>query len=370
MKHLLFPFAVVFTVAGVYFATADEKLKPSVPGRYEVAQKDTAKKDAGQKDTGKKDGGKKEAGKTETGKKDTGPAAKTPATKTGPASALKRTPDEEAVLLTGEALVNAYNQRDGKAFAAVFTSDGEYVDEKGAVYHGRKAIDEEFGDFFKANPETSIEVQFVSTRPLAPGIIAADGTTRFTRAKAEPPVAGRCSLVCTKEGGKWLIASLREVQAADEHTSHHEQVSQLEFLVGDWINEGAGSHVHFTCRWDEGKNFLLRDFAVVFAGQKTMTGTQRIGYDPLTGHLKAWIFDSAGGYADGYFHREGESWILQTSGVTADGRMASGTQIFARDEKHRTSWQAVDYVIGGERIPDIPKVTIVRKPPTPTTTVK
>src|SRR5438270_9840159 len=29
------------------------------------------------------------------------------------------------------------------------------------------------------------------------------------------------------------------------------------------------------------------------------TGTQRIGYDPLTGHLKAWIFDSAGGYADG-----------------------------------------------------------------------
>jgi len=101
-----------------------------------------------------------------------------------------------------------------------------------------------------------------------------------------------------------------------------------------------------------------------------MTGTQRIGYDPLTGHLRAWIFDSAGGYADGYFHSEGENWILQTSGVTSDGRMASGTQILSRLDNHRLSWQAVDYVIGGERMADIPKVTIVRKPPGPTARVK
>jgi hypothetical protein len=147
-------------------------------------------------------------------------------------------------------------------------------------------------------------------------------------------------------------------------------VKQLEFLVGEWIDEGADSHVHFTCRWDEGQNFLVRDFAVHTGGQKTMTGTQRIGYDPLTGHLRAWIFDSAGGYADGYFHREGENWVLQTSGVTSDGRMASGTQILSRLDNHRLSWQAVDYVIGGERVADIPKVTIVRKPPGPTARAK
>jgi uncharacterized protein (TIGR02246 family) len=365
MKHLHLPLAVVATISGFCLVAAGDKLTISTVATTEIAQNDPGKKAGGKKEAGKKDSAKKDSAK-----KDAEPSAKTPDPKTAPAATPKRSPDEEAVLLTGAALVKAYNARDSQAFAGVFTADGEYVDEKGAVYHGRKALESEFDGFFKANPETSIEVAFVSTRAIAPGIIAADGTTRFTRAKSEPPVAGRCSLVCTKEGGKWLIASLREVEAADEHTSHHEQVRQLEFMLGDWIDEGAGSHVHFTCRWDEGQNFLLRDFAVVFAGQKTMTGTQRIGYDPLTGHLKAWIFDSAGGYADGYFHSEGEKWILQTSGVTSDGRMASGTQIFARDEKHRMSWQAVDYVIGGERIPDIPKVTIVRKPPTPTSTAK
>lgn len=337
MKRRLLSCAVALSIAGYCFVAADEKPNP-------------AKKDAGKKETA-------------------APAKPAPQTK-APTATPKRSPDEEAVLRSGAALVTAYNKHDAKAFAATFSADGEYVDEKGGLYHGRQALETEFVAFFESNPETSIEVQFVSTRAIAAGIIAADGLTRFLRAKEGPPVAGRCSLVCTKEGGKWLIASLREVEVDEEHVSHHERVRQLEFLVGDWIDEGAGSKVHFTCRWDEGQNFLVRDFAVVFAGQKTMTGTQRIGYDPLTGHLRAWIFDSAGGYADGYFHRDGESWVLQTSGVTADGRMASGTQIFAPGDQHRLSWQALDYVIGGERIPDAPKVTIVRRPPAPTATAK
>ena len=34
------------------------------------------------------------------------------------------------------------------------------------------------------------------------------------------------------------------------------------------------------------------------------------------------------------------------------------------------TWQALDYVIGGDRVADGPKITIVRKPPAPTTTAK
>jgi uncharacterized protein (TIGR02246 family) len=301
------------------------------------------------------------------------PATKSEGAKQAPARQAekpKSSPEDEAVRAAAEALVKAYDARDAKAFAASFTAEGEYVDEKGAVFHGRKAIEDEFAGFFKANPETAIEVQLVGARPIAAGIVAADGATRFTRAKGEPPIFGRCHLVCAREQGKWLVASLHEIEAADEHFSHHEQVQQLEWLVGDWIDEGSDSHVHFSCRWDDGGNYLLRDFAVHVAGQKAITGTQRIGYDPVTGHLKTWIFDSAGGYAEGYFHREEDRWVLHTSGVTADGRMASGTNIFTPIDKHRVSWEAVDRVIGGERIADVPKVTIVRKPPSPTAKAK
>ena len=346
MKHILLPWTVLAAIAAVCFVVADDLPKsPPTRGQNALAQKET----------GQKAPAKKEARQP----------AKAPAAKPPPAP--KRSPDEEAAAQAAAGLVKAYTEHNGKAFAAAFTTDAEYVDENGNIFHGRKAIEDEFAALLKANPETSIELALVSLRTIAPGVMAADGTTRLFRKKGEPSVAGRCSLVCTKDGNKWLIASLREVAEDEQHASHHEHVRQLEFLIGDWVNQGGHSDVHFTCRWDEGLNFLVRDFAVQVGGQKTMTGTQRIGYDPLTGHLRAWIFDSAGGYADGYFHRDGDIWILKTSGVTADGQMASGTQMFGPIDAHRLSWKPVDYVIGGERLPDIPPVTIVRKPPAPTT---
>jgi len=306
------------------------------------------------------------ATKSAPAKSDTKPGAKPAAAQPATPAQPKRTPEEEAVGEAVQALVKGYGQRDAKAFAAAFTADGEYIDEAGTVYHGRPAIESEFGHFLEANPDTTIQVQLSSTRAVAPGIIAADGLTRFTRSKDHSAVVGRCSLICAKDGNKWLVASLRETPAPATHPTHHEQLQQLEWLVGEWIDEGAQSHVHFSCRWDSSGNFLHRDFEVHTAGGKTVTGTQRIGYDALNGLLKSWAFDSAGGYAEGYWQRDGESWVMNSTGVTADGRVASGSSVYSRIEKNRISFHSVDRIVGGERIPDLVEVTIVRKPPGPT----
>ena len=145
--------------------------------------------------------------------------------------------------------------------------------------------------------------------------------------------------------------------------SHREEVGQLAWLIGEWVDEGSRYHVLFSCRWDDTGNYLLRDFSVQVAGETTSSGTQRIGYDASTEHLRAWDFDSAGGFSNGYFHRDGESWSLHSSGVTADGRMASGTNVFTRVDDHRMVWQALDCVVGGEQVADTGKIVIVRKPP-------
>ena len=61
-----------------------------------------------------------------------------------------------------------------------------------------------------------------------------------------------------------------------------------------------------------------------------------LGWDPVSGKLRAWIFDSEGGYGEGTWHRDGDSWVLKTTGVTADGQTASGTSIytFVSDAHH------------------------------------
>jgi uncharacterized protein (TIGR02246 family) len=264
-------------------------------------------------------------------------------------------------------IVKAFNHGDAGEFAAAFTVDGEYIDEHGVAFHGRHAIEAEFASLFAAHQGAKIAVHLDAPRLIAPGVAAADGQSRLVHGAGQEPVVGKCNIVCAKEGAEWLIASLREVDDPVQHATHHEQVSQLDWLVGEWVSEGSASHVHFSCRWDETGNYLHRDFSIHVAGDKTSSGTQRIGYDPLTERLKTWLFDASGGFSDGYFHHDGERWIVQLSGVTFDGRMATGVNIFTRIDDHRMEWQALDCVVDGERIPDSGKITIVRKPPAPAT---
>lgn len=261
-------------------------------------------------------------------------------------------------------LLAAYQKTDSKTLAGLFTADGEYIDSKGIVFHGRKAIDDEFAAFFKEMPGTAIEIDLNATRSIAKGVIASDGLTRFKRTSASVPAVGACHVVFVQEGDAWLIASLHEDDVTESKSaSHHDQVSQLEWLIGDWIGEGSHSHVHFTCRWDGSKNYILRDFSVQIAGEKAVSGTQFIGYDPVAGHLKTWIFDSAGGFSDGYFHHDRDAWVVRTSGVTSDGHIASQTALIKPIDKNRMTLETTDRVIGGVRVADPEKVTIVRKPP-------
>jgi hypothetical protein len=81
--------------------------------------------------------------------------------------------------------------------------------------------------------------------------------------------------------------------------------------------------------------------------------------------LRAWIFDSEGGFGEGTWNRDGDSWVLKTTGVTADGQTASGTSIYTFVSEHIMTWQAVDHEIAGVQIPDSDVVTIVRTPPPP-----
>jgi hypothetical protein len=109
----------------------------------------------------------------------------------------------------------------------------------------------------------------------------------------------------------------------------------------------------------------VRQFTVKIAGEEAMTGTQRIGWDPISGKLRAWIFDSLGGYAEGTWHRDDDRWVLKTTGVTSDGQTASGTSIYTFVSEHIMTWQAIDHEIAGVQLPDSEIVTIVRKPPPP-----
>ena len=189
-----------------------------------------------------------------------------------------------------------------------------------------------------------------------------EGRCTITPAGAGGPDVDRYTVLYVKKDGKWLQSSVRE--HPDHDLSPHERLKELEWLVGDWVDESDAAVVFTTCRWSEDKNFLLRHYTFHIQGRPAMTGTQRIGWDPVTGQFKSWVFDSQGGQSEGLWSRDGDRWVIKMSGPLRGGKISTETNIITRVNKDMARWKSVDRTAGGQVLPDSPEFVLVRKPPT------
>lgn len=357
MRRVVVLTTSIMVLAALCLGAAEEKATPNpavksgAPAATKVAPKTVAKPIASPSET---------VGT----KSDSKPAGQVPAP-TSPVS-VKSSPDEAALRLTGASFVKAYDAGDVKAIAAHFTTDAEYIDEQGNVYQGRAAIEEAMTACFAEHPGCQIEFDIETIRFISPGVAVEDGTTTITHSDGTESISSRYTAVHVKADGKWLAASVRD-HAPKDRRQHRSQLEQLGWLKGEWVDEGDDCVVMFSCESIDNDNFLLRKFTIQIDGQEAMSGTQRIGWDPLTRKLRTWIFDSEGGYSDGVWHRDEDRWVLKSTGVTADGQTASGTSIYTFIDEHTMTWQLVDHEIAGVQRDDSELVTIVRRAPSPGT---
>jgi uncharacterized protein (TIGR02246 family) len=274
----------------------------------------------------------------------------------------EKSPAELEIEAATAAFVKAFNAGDVKAITALFTDDAECADEDGTVAEGKQAIADTFARALAANPGGKMEIRVDSVRFLSPDVAKEEGRSTVTLAGGGTDV-DRYAVLYVKKDGKWLQSSVRERPESD--VSPHERLQELEWLVGDWINESQDAVVRTSCKWSDDGNFLIRDFLVKTQGETVLSGTQRIGWDPARNQFKTWIFDSAGGFGDGYWSRNGNQWVIKVEGVRRDGQHASATNIMTRLSTDRASWKSVDMTIGGAAVPGIDEFIIVRKPPDP-----
>jgi hypothetical protein len=166
-----------------------------------------------------------------------------------------------------------------------------------------------------------------------------------------------------KRDGRWLISSIRE--EPEPLIRPHERLKDLEWMIGEWVDQGSDSHVRVSCRWSEDGNFMLRRFTVNMQGKPVMTIHQRVGWDPLAKQFRSWEFDSEGGYGEGRWIRDGERWVIKHNGVRPEGTTASATHIVSRERHDLVHWSSVDRVVGDESVPEENHYVMVRVPPAP-----
>lgn len=274
-----------------------------------------------------------------------------------------RDADEKAIRGSAEGFAKAYNAHDAKALAALFAADGEIVDEAGDAQQGRAAIEGVFTVLFDAYPDAKMSVAIGSVRFVGANLAVEDGMTTVIREPGDEAEKSRYTAVHGKVDGKWQIASVRDLTAQPAEAG--EKLAALAGLIGEWVDESPESLIITTYRWSENKSYILSDFRIQVAGQEVMSGTQRIAWDPLREVIRSWVFDSEGGFAEGFYAQDGDRWIIKLSGVTRDGDPVSATNTITLVSKDQMTWQSRDRIVGGQAVPDTEEVVVVRSPPEP-----
>ncbi len=289
------------------------------------------------------------------------------AASSAPAEALRsdRPEDVKGIKQVTEAFTHAFNAGDAKAVSDLYTDDAELIDDYGERIQGRPTIHDFYSALFSERKGATIEISLTSLRFLGPDVAKEDGQTRVTPRGGEPSTYRDYTVLYVKQGGRWLHSSVREDHSIG--LAHHERLTELAWMIGEWLDESSDSIIHANCRWSDDKNFLLRDFVIHVQGKPVMNVTQRIGWDPLTKQIKSWVFDSAGGYGHALWARHGNQWVIKSSGVLPDGRIATATNILTRTGPNAARWASTERTVGGEVAADHHESVMVRRPPQPQT---
>jgi len=272
--------------------------------------------------------------------------------------------DYEVIRRSAVQFVEAYNARNVDKLAELFAEDAEVLLRDEHSLHGRAEIREAFVAAFQQQPDRKISLAVDALRFITPDVAIEDGATvSFTNGDT-PTTRSRYSVVHVKRDGHWRMKLVREQE--EQPLTAYAHLRALEWLVGDWVDEGADGVIISSFHWNDSRTFLLRDFEVKRNGDLVMQGQQRIGWDPITRQIRSWVFEEAGGFGEAIWMPIEHSWVVKSTGVHADGQTATSTQTLTPLGEDRVEWRVEGRTVGQTALPDI-TVIMVRPPPAPST---
>lgn len=277
----------------------------------------------------------------------------------GFAQAPETSPEMTAVQANDRAYEAAYARSDVNALADFFAEDADFTTEDGRTFSGRAAIAESIRAGLVASRGSKLAITTESVRVLAPETVLQKGSTAVT-AKSGETNSALFTAIHVKKDGKWKISQL--IESPMPTLTPADRLAELAWLIGQWEEADKTSDltIHSLYAWARGRNFLTRNITVKRAGDVMLEGWQIIGWDPLAEQLRSWTFDGEGGYAEGYFTREGDRWLLRETGVAPDGTRTSADNTITKASADKLTWESNNRTLDGDPQPNIGRVEINR----------
>jgi uncharacterized protein (TIGR02246 family) len=274
--------------------------------------------------------------------------------------------DEAAVRANAAKYTEAYNRRDSKTMASMWSPDAVYTDATtGEGVVGRDAIAKQLDRVFAGAEDAKLSVHVDSVDFVSPNVAVEKGTVEVTYSKS-PTEKTEYTAVSVKRDGQWLLDRVTDIELdvkpPEPPPSNYEHLKELEWMIGSWVDRDANAMIETDCEWTKNRNFMTRSFAIVAGDQVHKAGMQIVGWDPVAKQIRSWVFDSDGGFSEGTWTRKGEQWLVKLTGTLPDGGKTSALNIFKHVDDNSFTWQSTDRTVDGEMLPNIEEVLIVRKP--------
>lgn len=289
-----------------------------------------------------------------------------PAVKPGSAPHLTQSQDlanERAIRAQSAALFAEYNAKNANAFAERFLPNAEYELDDGEVIIGRDAIRDYFAASFKKFPKAQAHMKESKLRLISLHMAIEEGKNSIVHSIGDATLCDHVAIWTFSEG-HWLVASIRDLPGDEVVEAAHERLQPLAWLVGEWLDESPEALIKTSCRWSDDRNFLLQEFTVKVQGSEVLSGTQRIGWDPLSRKVRGWVFDSHGGYGESFWNWDGERWVIRSSAVRFDGTIVASLNYLIPRDSNAYRWESSHRMSGDEPLPDV-SLLIVRQAPPP-----
>ena len=272
------------------------------------------------------------------------------------------TDDDKMIAASIKSYVSAFNDRDAKAIAEHWSPEGVYTSPvTGEDIAGQEAIGKEFEELFEQIGDAKLDVSVESVQFISPNVALEQGSAKLLSAD-NPPRETTYSVVHVKRDGKWLIDRVSE-ESRPMIKSNYQHLKDLEWLIGSWSDVDGDVSVETECEWTRNQNFIRRSFAVRVGDQVNFAGMQIIGWDPHQQEIRAWTFDSDGGFAEGNWKQKDNQWLVHTVATLPDGRRGSSTSIFRPIDENRFRWQKINRIVDGNILPSIGEVEVIRSTP-------
>jgi uncharacterized protein (TIGR02246 family) len=270
---------------------------------------------------------------------------------------LTKADAESAIRSQLSSLSEAATKADAEKMASFFALDGAYINEDGVRVEGRPSLKEHFARNVRPESETAVKLEPLVIRLIGNDAAWIEGTTTRQNDSGKS-IDARFTMLLSNQNGNWIIQSATESSIAPKDSAS--RLTELDWLVGDWVAEQGNSKVRMTAEKVGNGHFFHLRYVITKAGEAPKIDTQVIGWDPNRDQIISWHFDSSGGFGYGKWRKLANKWVINAEGVEQSGWNSAATNVISAVDKNSFQWQSMRRTADGLTFADTEPLTVKR----------